>query len=139
MSVPAGPTSREDWLDAQPYSVTASAAAGAANVTNVTLTLKDMLGRTASKAKPLLVYLSDSAVGAGLTATSASGTVVAGASGADLGDLTAKKAKMVQTSAVGVYVLTITDTAKTAFNVCVDLLNGHGPHVVLTLATGNYG
>ena len=139
MPVPAGPQTREDWLDSEPYSITASAAAGAANQTLVTLTLKDMLGRTASKAKPLLVYLSDSAVGDGLTATTASGAVAAGASGTDLGDLTTKKVKMVATTAAGVYILAITDTAKTAFKVCVDLLNGHGPHVAITLAAGNYG
>ena len=132
-------TNPEDWINRQPAYVTASAAAGAANITNVTITVKDLLGRALAKPKTLLVYLSDSATGVGLTATTASGTVVAGASGADLGDLTAKKAKMVQTTAAGVYILQITDTGKTAFKVCVDLLNGHGPLVPLTLAAGNYG
>ena len=133
------PTNPEDWVNGQAARITASAAAGASNVTNVTITVKDMLGRTRSRVKNMNLYLSDSATGVGITATTASGTVVAGASGVDLGDLTAKKVKLVQTTAAGVYILQITDTAKTPFVVCVDLLNGHRPLIALTLAAGNYG
>lgn len=129
----------EEWLSYQTVDVTASVAAGAANIALVTLTFKDMVGRTQKKARPYLVYLSDSAVGDGLTATTASGAVAAGASGTDLGDLTSKKAKMIACTASGIYILSITDTSKTAFKVCVDFLNGHGPVVAATLATASYG
>lgn len=129
----------EDWINHQLGYVTGTAAAGSANVTNVTLALKDLLGRAPRNVKSVLIYLSDSSAGVGLTATSASGTVVAGASGVDLGDLTTKKAKMVQFTAAGVYVLQITDTAKTGFFVCVDLLNGHPPLVAFALSSANYG
>jgi hypothetical protein len=132
-------TNPEDWTNRQPAYVTGAAAAGTANVTLVTLTVKDILGRIGPRVRNIMVYLSDSATGVGLTAITASGAVAAGASGIDLGDLTAKKSKLVQTTAAGVYILSITDTAKTAFVVCVDLGNGQSPLIVLTLATGNYG
>lgn len=124
---------------AQPYNVTIAAAAGGANVCEVTFTVKDCDGTTIAAVVPLIVYLSDAATGVGLTGTSASGTVQAkSASGTDLGALTAKKALIVMTNADGTYVLEITDTAKTGFYPCGVPL-GHDVVVGTQLVTGDYG
>lgn len=126
-----------------PDTVTFSPAAGAANVCNVTITVKDNRDPTPATlgtSRTLLVWLSDAATGIGATATTASGTVTA-TTGTDLVDLTAKKVKLIQTNAAGVIVLEITDIAKTAFRVCATPLGSpHGAHQVSSaLITGNYG
>jgi hypothetical protein len=112
---------------------------GSANITLVTLQACDNEGFSVAKVLNGIVWLSDAATGAGLTATSASGNVVAGTAGTDLGDLTSKKAKTFQTDATGKYILSITDTAKTAFYVCAKLDAGrYVPAQILQLAAANY-
>lgn len=123
-----------------PTNVSFAIAAGGANVSEIAVSLLDGLGNLVAQALALEIWLSDAASGAGLTGTSASGTVQAkSASGADFGDLTAKKAKVVQSLATGIYTLEITDTAKTGFYVCV-----RNPFTGLTevsrqLVTADYG
>lgn len=126
--------------DAIAATISFAAAAGGANVCEVTITVKDAAGSTLAGVHNLIVWLSDAATGAGLTGTSASGTVQAkSASGQDMGTLTAKKALVVQTLATGIYILEITDTAKTGFYVCATV-PGTGLTVVSSqLVTGNYG
>lgn len=115
------------------------AAAGGPNVCEVTIQAKDANGTNLAHVVPLLVWLSDATSGAGLTATTASGDVGAkAASGTVLNALTAKKALLVQTLADGKFVLSITDTSKTLFKVCVQSMNGETPSII-TLATANYG
>lgn len=117
-----------------------AASAGAANVCEVAITLKDAAGSTITDSRPFLVWLSDDSGGTGLTATSASGTVQAkSASGTDFAALTAKKALIVQPLATGVYTLEITDTSKTAFYVCASTMDGRATSVSTQLATGDYG
>lgn len=124
----------------QPYTIAMAAAAGSTNVCEVTMTVKDHEGNTIADVFNFDVWLSDDADGAGLTATTASGTVGAKASnGADLGTLTSKKALRVQTLKTGVYVLSITDSSKTAFKVCAQIPFVGRKVVGVTLATGNYG
>jgi len=124
----------------QPYTVTMTAAAGTTNVTEVTMTVVDWEGNTCAAPWVMNIWLSDATTGAGLTATTASGAVAAKASsGADFGTLTSKKALMVQTLATGVYILSITDTAKTAFKVCASVPGSERTVVGITLATANYG
>lgn len=124
--------------DGLPITVEMEAAAGAANVTEVTITVKDAADNTVAAVHHMDVWLSDDADGAGLTGTSASGTVTAkAASGVVLSTYTAKKALRVQSLKTGIFVLEITDTGKTAFKVCASL---NGKAVVgITLATGDYG
>lgn len=125
--------------DDQVANVTMAAAAGAANVSEITCTLKDAAGATIASPRPLLFWLSDAATGAGLTATTASGAVTAkAANGQDMGALTAKKAFMFQPLATGIGIVSITDTAKTGFYPCVQLPNGKVV-VGTQLVTGNYG
>lgn len=117
-----------------------SIAAGGANVCEVTITLQDGHGTVVAEATPLTVWLSDTATGTGLTATSASGTVqTKSASGADFAVLTAKKALVAQPLATGVYILEITDSAKTGFYVAAQLPFGGVPAVSRQLVTGDYG
>jgi uncharacterized membrane protein (Fun14 family) len=125
---------------AVPQSLSFSAAAAGANVTEVTISVLDGAGSVIAGVFNLDVWLSDAATGAGLTAVTASGAVAAKASsGTDLVTETAKKALRVQTLATGVYVLSITDTAKTGFFPCGQV-PGTGKTVVGTqLVTGNYG
>jgi hypothetical protein len=116
---------------------TAVAAAGAANVTAVTITAKDAANAAVTAVQNFDLWLSDASTCAGLTASTASGAV-AGTTGVDIDTYTAKKALRVQTNASGVYVLSITDTAKTTFYVCLQAPTGKaiaGVH----LATGSYG
>ena len=114
-------------------------AAGAANVAEVAISLLDGHGDAVALSQPILVWLSDAATGAGLTATSASGTVQAkSASGTDFAALTAKKALLVQPLATGVYTLEITDTAKTGFYVAVQLPDGR-VSVSRAMTSADYG
>jgi predicted RecA/RadA family phage recombinase len=121
-----------------PLTVSMAAAAGGSNVTEVTVTVKDAAGNTVAAVHHLDLWLSDDVDGQGLTGTTASGAVAAkAASGTDIVAYVAKKALRVQTLKTGVYILSITDTAKTAFKVAASI-NGKTT-VGLTLATGNYG
>ena len=114
------------------------AAAGGANVAEVTVTVKDAGGATVAKPSVLDLWLSDDADGEGLTAVTASGTVQPkAASGTLFSALVAKKALRVQTLKTGAFVLEITDTAKTPFKVCASI--GGRTVVLLTLLTANYG
>ena len=122
-----------------PADVTLSAAAAASTVCEVTITFKDASGTAIPYAIPFDVWLSDATTGAGLTGTTASGTVTnKAASGIVLHTDTAKKALRCQTLGTGVFILEITDSAKTPFKVCVEN-PATGLPTILTLATANYG
>lgn len=124
----------------RPVDATAAVATDGANATLVTITVKNANGKPMAKPVNMDLWLSDAATGAGVTATTASGNVTdktAGTTGIVLGTYTAKKALRVQTLANGTYQLSITDTSKTAFYVCVQL-DGL-PIVVTHLATASYG
>lgn len=126
--------------DNMPASITFAAASAAANIAEVTITVKDAAGATIASVFNLDVWLSDAATCAGLTATAASGTVtVKSASGAVMGTDTAKKALRVQTLASGVFILEITDTAKTTFFPCATLPSTGATEIGTILATGDYG
>jgi len=138
MAVAPGPNS-DEWVHFRPHNVTAVAATDGSNATLVTLTIRNRIGRPAGP-HMFLLYLSDSATGVGVTATTASGAVTdktAGTTGQVLSALIAKKALLVQNIADGTYQLSITDSAKTAFKVCVEI--DGVVYVPLTLAAGNYG
>ncbi len=123
-----------------PTTATFVAAAGGSNVAEVAVTIQDGEGTDIAEANTYTIWLSDAATGAGLTATSASGTVTAKtASGEVFGTLTAKKALVVQSLATGVFTLEITDTAKTGFYVCIQNPVTGAVHVSDVLVTGDYG
>ena len=124
----------------QPGGLTITPAAGATNVCNASLQVTDHGGNALAGVFDLDIWLSDAATGAGVTATTASGTVAAAAaSGYDITDYTAKKFKRVQTKADGTYVLAITDTAKTHFYVAWQVPGLGSTVVSAQLLTANYG
>jgi len=128
-------------LDNAPASISFAAAAGGANVCEVTITVLDAAGAAITSPACFVMewWLSDAATGVGLTGTSASGTVAAkSGEGTDLVVHSAKKYTKVFTKAsVGTYVLEITDTSKTAFYVCAQI-DGKA-YISTVLATGDYG
>lgn len=127
-------------IDAAPASIGFSAAAAAANVSEVTCTVKDAAGNTLEGVWMFDLWLSDAATGEGLTATTASGTVTAkSASGAVIATHSAKKALRVQTLATGVFILEITDTAKTGFYVAAAVPAKGNTVVSDQLETADYG
>ncbi len=120
-------------------SATFTPAASTPNVCLLSVQLKDGEGANLAVATNFDLWLSDTATtGAGLTSHTASGAVAAGASGTDIGDYTAKKAKRVQSDVTGLYILSITDTGKNLFVPAVQLGPGN-ISVGAALITGNYG
>lgn len=98
---------------------TVAFAAGAANVCTITVTWKDRSGNTVKGVRAFDIYLSDAATGAGLTSSAISGEVVA-TTGASLATVTTHKRWTVQSAATGIFVGSMTDTAKTqGLYVCV--------------------
>ncbi len=121
-------------------SYTAVVTAGASTISEIAITAKDAKGVAMTNSCVFDVYLSDSAVGTGLTATTASGTVQAkAASGTVISAMVAKKYIRVMTLGTGVFTLEITDTAKTAFKVLVVNPASGKPVLVATLVTASYG
>ena len=112
---------------------------GTANLSNVSFQVQDMYGNAVAGVFELDIYLSDSAVGNGITATTPSGGVAAlAASGTILGVLTTSKAVRVVTNAAGLFVLVITDTAKTAFYPVASFLPGVPVQVGAQLTAASY-
>lgn len=120
-----------------PRSHSLTAAAGTANVSNITIQIRDQIGVLVPGVREVEFWLSDSVVGAGLTATTSSGTVVP-TTGTVLTALTAKKHLLCQTDATGVLVIAITDTSKTGF---YPVVRGSfdGAVVGAQLVAGSYG
>jgi hypothetical protein len=123
-----------------PATITFTPAAGGANVSEVTCRVRDAAGDAIAGVFHFDLWLSDAASGAGLTGTSASGTVTnKSASGYILSTITSKKALRVQTLATGIFILEITDTAKTGFRVCAQVPSTGATAVSAALVAGNYG
>jgi len=124
----------------QTSNISFAAAPGAANVCEVTISALDGTNDLTARVQNLKVWLSDAATGAGQSGTTASGTVTAkAASGTVLDTLTAKQSLIVQTLATGVFILEITDTAKTGFYICVENPTNGKIEVSDQLVTGDYG
>jgi hypothetical protein len=119
------------------YAITNGPGASA-NICNVLFQLTDSLGNPLSRVANFEIMLSDSATGAGLTATTPSGGVAAVAGeGVILSSLVASKLLAVQTNAAGLFGLAITDTAKTPF-FPVALRLTAAPAVGAQLTTASY-
>lgn len=124
----------------RPLSMSFAPAAAASTVCEVTITVLDGAGVAVAEVHTFDLWLSDAATGAGLTGTTASGTVTAkAASGIVVSTLTAKKNLRVQTLATGVFVLEITDTAKTGFYVAASCPGTDKTIVSAQLVTADYG
>ncbi len=114
-------------------------ATGGANVCNVTIQFQDLQGNNLAQVFEFAWFLSDDAGGNGLTATTARGSVGAGSAGTDVFGKVSKKAGDALTDNTGKYVLSITDTAKTGFYVCVSNPGTGITNVSAQLQTSNYG
>lgn len=133
-------TAELNITDNMAASITFAAASAAANVCEVTCTVKDAAGVAIAGVFELDMWLSDAATGAGITGTTASGTVTAkAASGVVMDTYTAKKSLRVQTLATGIFILEITDTAKTAFYVAAEIPGTNATGISAVLATDDYG
>lgn len=129
-----------EYLRVEPTDLTFAIAAGASNVSEVTITVKNAAASTLAAVWTTRVWLSDSATCAALTSTTASGTVTAkAASGVVVSTNTAKKDLVVSTLATGVFVLEITDSAKTGFFVCAAIPGKGKSDVSAQLVTASYG
>lgn len=119
--------------------VTGVVAAGAANVSEITLTARNSDGAPLGGAV-FEVFLSDSAAGIGFSTTTTTGAVTVKTAGT-LGNLLftylAKFYLRVQTNSAGVFTLSITDSQKTAFKIAV--VTDGMTIVTNTLATASYG
>lgn len=123
-----------------PVACSFAIAPGAANKSDIAITIQDNAGNTLTRAHNFEVWLSDAATGIGLTATTPSGGVAAKtSSGAVLGTLTTSKAIRAQSLATGVFTLEITDTAKTGFYIAVKLDTGAVFQVSRQLTSADYG
>jgi hypothetical protein len=111
--------------------VTVTAVAGAANVSTVTVTSKDANGATVTGIQWYLLLTTSDAAGGTISATAYSGTLVA-VTGTIPITYTAKHAFLVATDATGVFVGSLTDTAKTADFIAV--LSPLGPSSVMSAA-----
>jgi hypothetical protein len=124
----------------KPADASATVATDGANATLVTIKIRNANGAPVQQPTNFDLYLSDSAKGYGLTAATASGAVQGknnGVTGTDLSTYVAKKALYVQSILGSTYQLSITDTAKTAFKVCVGL--DDMTFVVAPLSAASYG
>lgn len=122
------------------YTFSFSVAAGAANVAEITITPKALGRSSISGVHTYDLWLSDSATCAGLTAVTASGAVTnKAASGIVLDTYTAKKSLRVQTLATGVFVLSVTDTAKSPFRICASSPSTGLAVIGPALVTASYG
>ena len=125
---------------AQDATATITFAAGATNVSTVTITWKDRAGNTLKGVRTFDVYLSDSSAGSGITSTAISGELVA-TTGNSLTTVTSHKRWTVQCASTGIFVGSLTDTAKSAsLYVCVmDPQAGLSIVSASATATGSYG
>lgn len=109
------------------------------NIANVNFQLQDIYGNPILGVFNFHLMLSDSATGAGLTATTASGGIAAVSTFGNILDaLVASKMVIAQTNASGLFELAITDTAKTGFYPCAQLLAGFAVQVGAQLTSASY-
>jgi len=114
-------------------------AAGAANVTNITITLQDNGGQAVTgQPFDVDVILSDAATGIGVTATTPSGGIAI-TTGTQLNVYVTSKALYVQSNGSGQIVVQITDTAKTGFWIMIQGATLPYAYVSRRLVTADYG
>lgn len=108
------------------------------NITAISIQMSDKNGNPVAGIQAFDIWLSDAATGIGLTATTASGGFAAGASGTILGTLTTSKAIRAITDANGLFILNITDTAKTLFYAVAAIPVNGSVWVSRKLVAGDY-
>jgi len=121
-----------------PASCTIVAAAGASNVSNVTIQLKDGSGTNMTRSIPFKVYASSASNGLTLAAAASTGFAVASGGVLDpTGNTTITQGISAVSSATGGCVLSLTDTAKQTSYLVLVLANGL--KISAQLSAGSYG
>lgn len=123
--LPARVTAMSNLTTHKAVTYTVTAVAGASNASTVTVTAKDASGATVTGVRYFDLYTTSDAAGTTVSSTSYSGTLVA-STGTIMATITAKHVFRCATDATGVFVGTLTDTAKTADFIAVPnpLTNG---------------
>lgn len=120
-----------------PASCTITAAAGAANTSTITVTLKDGSGATLARSIPFIVYLATTTSGLTKAAAASTGYSVT-SGGMSLANGTAVTSQITAlSSASGACVLSLLDTGKTTGNLILLLPNGLVASANIT--SGSYG
>lgn len=112
--------------------------AGASNVANLAYTIKDPGGTALTHCAWLMLWLSDSAAGAGTTSHAPDQLAIVSSKGIILSEFVTDVAALVQCTNAGEFNIAITDTHKTLYKVCLQSLNGESISID-TLVTGDYG
>jgi hypothetical protein len=122
----------------KPAFATATVAPGAANVAEVTITVRNVNGKPVGPVM-LPVFITTSAQGLGLggTAPTSLGCKTPGVLGNDIYAIFGLRVLLVQTLANGTYVLAVNDALKQTFYVAAEIQGM--VQVMLRLATANYG
>lgn len=116
---------------------TITAVAGAANVSTITVTLKDSSGAALTSVTPFTVYSSSASNGLTLAAAASTGySVASGGLSINNGAAITTSIRCVS-SATGTCVLSLTDTAKTTSYLVLVL--GNGVKISTQLTAGSYG
>jgi hypothetical protein len=120
-----------------PTEVTFAVTAGGANTVLVDVLFACPAAQT-FRVIPVMAWLSDSATGQGLSATTPSGSFTTSLDGNVLSAMSSNKLMLANTDETGRIILSITDTAKTQYYVTVAILN-MGCVFVQRVLDSNYG
>ncbi len=142
--VPSGETDNAPFIGGVnvPTQATFVIAAGAANISEITITIKDGHGEIITSSNgPLNVWRSDDATGIGLASAGASGTVIVkpGGFGSTFGVGVGGQSVALLARSDGNVVLEITDTNKATIFVAVQSSFGGPVLVTRQLVGGDYG
>lgn len=125
-------------LTSQVSSFSISIAAGASNVTTITISPLDAAGNVLTGVRTFLIWVSDVSTGIGVAATFIPDSITA-TTGTVLKVLTAAKILICQTNASGILVLSLTDTAKAAGYIAIENPVTSTISVGTITATTSYG
>ena len=106
------------------YNCSFAFAPGVANHSTCTITVADQRGNTIGEIQPMLVWISDSPIGAGLPGVGPTNLAAISGGGTYLQETTANQAAIVLTNSSGQFKLDITDAVTKVYYVCASPLAG---------------
>lgn len=112
---------------------------GEADHSTCTISLKDRNGTAIGESMPILVWISDSAVGAGLAAVGPTGLAEVSGHGAFIQEVTAEKSLIALTDAGGELQIDITDDTTKSYYVCAVCLAGGSIAVSRIMTADDFG
>jgi hypothetical protein len=117
---------------------TMTKAAGAENVANFTYTVKDPGGTALTHCAWLMLWLSDSAAGEGVTSHAPDELAILSSKGVIISEFVSNSCALVQTTNAGELSFAITDTHKTLYKICLQSLRGE-QICIDQIAVADYG